>query len=103
LICEVPQQRGSFFENAAQLQGARAVFRQLPQQPMQNLEIVVQRAELGVANRDCRFCEHAVVTPIAEQIVRARLDPEIDRAAGFGRSMNWHDALSWLAELAREA
>ena len=63
----------------------------------------MQRVQLGVADRNCRFLQDAVVAPDAEEIVGAGLNPEINRVSARRRGAERHDALSRLAKLAREA
>ena len=103
LFGEISQQVSGFFQRTAQLHRTAAVVGQLLQQRVQDLEIVVQRVQLGVADRNCRFLQDAVVAPDAEEIVGAGLNPEIDRLSARRRGAERHDALSRLAKLAREA
>ena len=103
LFGEISQQVSGFFQRTPQLHRTAAVVGQLLQQRVQDLEIVVQRVQLGVADRNCRFLQDAVVAPDAEEIVGAGLNPEIDRLSAVRRGAERHDALSRLAKLAREA
>ena len=103
LFGEIAQQRAGCFQGAAQLHCPAAVFGQLPQQRVQHLKIVVQRVQLGVADRDRGFLQHAIIAPNTEEIVGAGFDPEIDCLASRRIAAERHDPLSRLAELAGEA
>src|SRR5216683_1025251 len=69
---------------------------------MRDLEIVLQRVEVRMAQRDRRFVEPALALAHAEKVIGAGLDPDFDRLAAQSRGAKRHDPLARLAMLAGE-
>src|SRR5260370_11805897 len=69
---------------------------------MRDLEIVLQRVEVRMAQRDRRFVEPALALAHAEKVVGAGLDPDLDGLAARSRGAERHDPLARLAMLAGE-
>ncbi len=96
---DAPVQQGNDIVQAGEdLLVTRRVFRQDPQEVEQHLEVVIERADVVVARRDCGLVERAVVMQLAEEVVTAGVGPHVDAFAALGAVGDLQDALARFAE-----
>src|SRR5262249_54637186 len=70
--------------------------------PVRDLEIVLQRQQVRMTQRDRRFLQPAIVLAHPEQIVGAGLDPDFDGLAALCLVRQRDDPFARLAVLARK-